>query len=107
MRLEVYARTDFRRWRHLNIQWKAEADFLTEPYKGSDAYETHDGLMVAMVSTFKGADLKLKTWVVDRRKTRITGSESIYLSPLAPADAQNCALRYGGARLWRDSGHAG
>ena len=44
----------------LNIQWKAEADFLAEPYKGSDAYETHDGLMVAMVSTFKGADLKLK-----------------------------------------------
>jgi hypothetical protein len=44
----------------LNIQWKAEADFLAEPYRGSDAYETHDGLMVAMVSTFKGADLKLK-----------------------------------------------
>ena len=40
----------------LNIQWKAEADFLTEPYKGSDAYETHDGLMVAMVSTFKGIE---------------------------------------------------
>jgi hypothetical protein len=45
----------------LNIQWKAEADFLAEPYRGSDAYETHDGLMVAMVSTFKGADLKFKT----------------------------------------------
>jgi len=44
----------------LNIQWKAEADFLAEPYKGSDAYETHDGLMVAMVSTFRGADLKMK-----------------------------------------------
>ena len=44
----------------LNIQWKAEAEFLAEPYKGSDAYETHDGLMVAMVSTFKGADMKLK-----------------------------------------------
>ena len=29
----------------LIIQWKAEAEFLTEPYKGSDAYETHDGLM--------------------------------------------------------------
>ena len=43
----------------LNIQWKAEAEFLAEPYKGSDAYETHDGLMVAMVSTFKGADMKL------------------------------------------------
>ena len=23
----------------LNIQWKAEGEFLTEPYKGSDAYE--------------------------------------------------------------------
>ena len=44
----------------LNIQWKAEAEFLAEPYKGSDAYETHDGLMVAMVSTFKGTDLKKK-----------------------------------------------
>jgi hypothetical protein len=44
----------------LNIQWRAEAEFLTEPYKGSDAYETHDGLMAAMVSIFKGADLKLK-----------------------------------------------
>ena len=44
----------------LNIQWKAEADFLAEPYKGSDAYETHDGLMAAMVSTFKGSDLKMK-----------------------------------------------
>jgi SnoaL-like domain len=44
----------------LNIQWKAEAEFLAEPYKGSDAYETHDGLMAGMVSTFRGADLKLK-----------------------------------------------
>jgi hypothetical protein len=44
----------------LNIQWKAEGEFLTEPYKGSDAYETRDGLMAAMVSTFKGADLKMK-----------------------------------------------
>jgi hypothetical protein len=44
----------------LNIQWKAEADFLAEPYKGSDAYETQDGLTVAMVSTFRGSDLKMK-----------------------------------------------
>ena len=44
----------------LNIQWKAEAQFLAEPYKGSDAYETHDGLLVAMVSTFKGSVLKQK-----------------------------------------------
>jgi hypothetical protein len=32
----------------------------TEPYRGSDAYETHDGLIVAMVSIFKGAS-KFKT----------------------------------------------
>ena len=44
----------------LNIQWRAEAEFLAEPYRGSDAYETRDGLMAAMVSTFKGTDLKLK-----------------------------------------------
>ena len=44
----------------LNIQWKAETNFLAEPYKRSHAYETHDGLIVAMVSTFKGADLKFK-----------------------------------------------
>jgi hypothetical protein len=43
-----------------NVQWRAEADFLAEPYRGSDAYETHDGLMAAMVSTFKAADMKLK-----------------------------------------------
>jgi ketosteroid isomerase-like protein len=44
----------------LNIQWKAEADILAQAYKGSDAYETHDGLMAGMVSTFKGEDLKMK-----------------------------------------------
>jgi hypothetical protein len=52
----------------LNIQWKAEADFLAEPYRGSDAYETHDGLMVAMVSTFKGTDLKFKTTASSNRQ---------------------------------------
>ena len=44
----------------INVQWRAEAEFLAEPYRGSDAYETHDGLMAAMVSTFKAADMKLK-----------------------------------------------
>jgi hypothetical protein len=44
----------------LNIEWTAEADFLAEPYKGSDAYVTKDGLMYAQVTTFKGADLKMK-----------------------------------------------
>ena len=44
----------------LNVMWIAEADFLTEPYKGSDAYVTRDGLMAAQVSTFDGAKLKFK-----------------------------------------------
>ena len=44
----------------VNVQWRAEADFLAEPYKGSDAYVTKDGLMYAQVTTFNGADLKFK-----------------------------------------------
>ena len=35
-------------------QWVATAPFLTEPYRGSDAYITHDGYMQAMVTTFDG-----------------------------------------------------
>jgi hypothetical protein len=41
-------------------QWVATAPFLAEPYKGSDAYITHDGYMQAMVSTFDGGALKMK-----------------------------------------------
>ena len=41
-------------------QWVATAPFLAEPYKGSDAYITHDGFMQAMVTTFDGAALKMK-----------------------------------------------
>ncbi len=44
----------------LNVQWVANAPFLAEPYRGSDAYVTRDGLMAAMVSTFRGSDLKMK-----------------------------------------------
>ena len=44
----------------VNVQWVAEADFLAEPYKGADAYVTKDGFMYAQVTTFDGADLKLK-----------------------------------------------
>jgi len=40
--------------------WIASAPFLTEPYKGSDAYITKDGLMQAMVTTFDGTALKMK-----------------------------------------------
>lgn len=44
----------------LNIEWEANADFLAEPYRGSDAYVTDDGLMVAQVTTFDGSKLKFK-----------------------------------------------
>ncbi len=44
----------------LNVQWVAKGPFLAKPYRGSDAYITDDGLMVAMVTTFNGADLMLK-----------------------------------------------
>jgi hypothetical protein len=40
-----------------NVQWVAEADFLSEPYRGSDAYVTDGQYMVAMVSTFESTDL--------------------------------------------------
>ncbi|MEO7224091.1 MAG: hypothetical protein ABIY37_16620, partial [Devosia sp.] len=40
--------------------WEANAPFLAEPYRGSDAYIEKDGLMQAQVSTFDGAALKMK-----------------------------------------------
>jgi hypothetical protein len=36
----------------VNVQWKVEAPFLKEPYRGADAYITRDGLLAAQVSTF-------------------------------------------------------
>jgi len=44
----------------LAVTWEATAPFLAQPYQGSDAYITDDGLMVSMVSTFDGADLQFK-----------------------------------------------
>jgi SnoaL-like protein len=44
----------------LVTQWVATGPFLAEPYRGSDAYITKDGLMQAMVSTFDGGALKMK-----------------------------------------------
>jgi hypothetical protein len=44
----------------LNVLWHADADFLAETYKGSDAYVTKDGLMYAQVTTFDGSKLKFK-----------------------------------------------
>jgi hypothetical protein len=42
------------------VQWRAEASFLAEPYRGADAYEMHDGLMAAQVTTFDQSELKMK-----------------------------------------------
>ena len=42
------------------VMWEANASFLAQPYRGSDAYITDDGLMVSMVSTFDGDELKFK-----------------------------------------------
>jgi hypothetical protein len=40
--------------------WVANADFLAEPYRGSDAYITKNGLMQATMTTFDGAALKMQ-----------------------------------------------
>jgi hypothetical protein len=44
----------------VNAQWSANADFLAEPYLGSDAYVTKDGFMAAMVTTFDRNQMKAK-----------------------------------------------
>ena len=44
----------------VNVQWRANAEFLAAPYPGADAYVTQDGLMRAQVSTFDGSQLKKK-----------------------------------------------
>ena len=40
-----------------NVHWEATADFLAEPYNGSDAYVSNGIYMDAMVTTFEGTDL--------------------------------------------------
>lgn len=42
----------------INVQWRGDAPFLVEPYRGADAYVTKDGLMWAQVTTFDGAQIK-------------------------------------------------
>lgn len=44
----------------INVQWRATSPLLKEPYLGADAYETHDGLMAAQVTTWNPAELKWK-----------------------------------------------
>jgi hypothetical protein len=42
----------------VNVQWRADAPWLLETYRGADAYETHDGFMAAQVTTFDDKQLK-------------------------------------------------
>ena len=58
--LKFTAESSFLVGNTLNVMWRAEADFLSEPYNGSDAYVTRDGLMAAQVTTFDGSKLKFK-----------------------------------------------
>jgi ketosteroid isomerase-like protein len=58
--LKFTSESSFKVGNTLNVMWRAEADFLAEPYKGSDAYVTRDGLMAAQVTTFDGSKLKFK-----------------------------------------------
>ena len=44
----------------INVQWRADSPLLKETYRGADAYETHDGLMAAQVTTWNPSELKWK-----------------------------------------------
>ena len=44
----------------VTVQWRVDADFLAEPYRGADAYVTRDGLLAAQVSTFQRDQFKVK-----------------------------------------------
>src|SRR5271156_5501220 len=58
--LKVVAEHTFAVGDVINVQWVADSPLLKEPYRGADAYETHDGLMAAQVTTWNPADLKWK-----------------------------------------------
>jgi hypothetical protein len=44
----------------VNVVWRAEAPFFAEPYRGSEAFETRNGLLVAQVTTWDPAAIKMK-----------------------------------------------
>ena len=51
----------------VNVQWRADSPLLKQTYRGADAYETHDGLMAAQVTTWNPNDLQWKTPQVKRK----------------------------------------
>ena len=44
----------------VNVVWRAEAPFFAEPYRGSEAFETRDGLLAAQVTTWDPGAIKMK-----------------------------------------------
>jgi len=44
----------------VNVVWRAEAPFFAEPYRGSEAFETRDGLLAAQVTTWDPSAIKMK-----------------------------------------------
>jgi ketosteroid isomerase-like protein len=44
----------------VNVVWRAEASFFAEPYRGSEAFETRNGLLVLQVTTWDPAAIKMK-----------------------------------------------
>jgi hypothetical protein len=44
----------------VNVIWRVEAPFLAEPYRGSEAFETRNGLLAAQVTTWDPSAMKMK-----------------------------------------------
>src|SRR5665213_239017 len=44
----------------VNVIWRADAPFLAEPYKGSEAFEICNGLLAAQVTTLDPPAMKMK-----------------------------------------------
>jgi hypothetical protein len=44
----------------VNVIWRCEAPFFAEPYRGSEAFETKNGLLVLQVTTWDPSAIKMK-----------------------------------------------
>jgi len=44
----------------VNVIWRCEAPFFAQPYRGSEAFETRNGLLAAQVTTWDPSAIKMK-----------------------------------------------
>jgi hypothetical protein len=44
----------------VNVIWRAEAPFFATPYRGAEAFETRNGLLVLQVTTWDPSAIKMK-----------------------------------------------